>query len=197
VRVPLLGAGAALVADPRPAGDQRRCQEAGVGRQLQERRPVLAARQPGGVGPRLPELGQRPRHPVRDLRHRAERGVGGHRHVARDGRVRGGGDPALVARGRPGVLPRGEAVADPSGRRRRQRLPTVGMGRSATSRASSGPAFSNFSRARRKATARSGRAARARAAFCPWRASALARDSQSASSSPARRRGLAGRSPGE
>src|SRR5262245_26805695 len=65
--VPLPGAAAEAVPDAGMARDQRRYQEEGVGRRLQEPGPVLAARGSGGARSRLPELGDRASDPLRHL----------------------------------------------------------------------------------------------------------------------------------
>jgi hypothetical protein len=97
--VPLPVAAAPAVHNPRPAGDQRRYEEEGVGRQLQEPGPVLAAAGPRRARPRLPELGVGAGDPGRRLRRSAQRRLCGRRHVARYPRLYRGGDPPVVAGG--------------------------------------------------------------------------------------------------
>src|SRR5512135_489270 len=62
--VPLPDAAAEAVPHAGMARDQRRYQEEGVGRRLQEPGPLLAARGSGGARPRLPELGHRAGDPL-------------------------------------------------------------------------------------------------------------------------------------
>src|SRR5512135_3530603 len=80
--VPLSDTTAEAVSDAGVAGDQRRHQEEGVGRRLQEPGPLLAAPGPYCAGSGLPELGPRACDPLRDLRCGLRRRLGGRWDVA-------------------------------------------------------------------------------------------------------------------
>ena len=108
-----------------PAGDQRRHQEEGAGRRLQERRARVAAQGRARAGARARLQGQAARQgdPLRGLRHRRRPGVGQRRDRPRHRPVRGQLDPQLVEAPRPAALPERHAAADHRRLRRLQRQP--------------------------------------------------------------------------
>src|SRR5260370_959487 len=103
---------------PRKSRSQYRHQKEGTGRAIQKPGTNLAAKTDRRLGPRLPQLSQRPRHSLWRLRWPAQHRVRGGGDLEGDARLRRRRFEPLVGRSRPLVLPQGTALVGDGGLRR-------------------------------------------------------------------------------